>query len=236
MHTRVENSNTLQVYDGDGDQLMARDRGDRIDRITLIPDALPGRVPDRTPRLRIMWGQHLLEDLLAGRYRSLLCAVNTRDNSHGIIAQLAALLPTSQWDEKSITGYAAHFAAGDRKIKVLKFDMDMVEVLAVLRPAEMPYLTLPHLASAMRIVADMTNSQPRRRPSASVSFLGAHANMLTDGKRGEPSFETVLRTMYDAGYTGDVFPPPVLWHVGEVAVFARYPFATSLDTMRAGGF
>ena len=42
--------------------------------------------PDTTPRIRIMWGQHLLEDLLAGRYRSLVLAVNAEDNSSGIIA------------------------------------------------------------------------------------------------------------------------------------------------------
>ena len=36
-----------------------------------------------------MWGQCLLEDLLAGRYRSLVCAVNAKDNGHGIITELA---------------------------------------------------------------------------------------------------------------------------------------------------
>src|ERR1041384_2040109 len=125
-----------QMYDGDGDRLMREDRAQSPDRIILMPDALPSKVPDRTPRIRIMWGQHLLEDLLAGRYRSLVCAVNSKDNSRGIIAQLAELLPTSQWDEKSITAAAKQFSAagGDTRVKVLKFDMDIVEVLAVLRP------------------------------------------------------------------------------------------------------
>jgi len=225
------------VYNGDGDHLMRSDRGELADRITLVPDSLPGKVPDATPRIRILWGQHLLEDLLAGRFRSLVCAVNSRDNSRGIISQLAALLPTSQWDEKSITAYASHFAGRDNKVKVLKFDMDMVEVLAVLRPTESAYLTIPQLASAFRIVADMVSRNSQRLPSASVSFLGASANRLTDGRGAEPAFETVLQTMYAASYTGDVYPPPSLWQTaGEVDVFARYPFAKALDTMRAGGF
>ena len=225
-----------RVYDGDGDLLMHKDRAILADHVTLVPDAMPSKIPDKTPRLRIMWGHHLLEDLLAGRYRSLVCAVNTRDNSHGIIAQLAALLPTSQWDERSITAYAAHFAGRDAKVKVLKFDMDMLEVLAILRPAESPYLTLPHLAAAFRIAADMVAHNQRRLPSASVSFLGARANALIDSKGSEPTFETILRAMYDSGYTGDVYPPPCLWNVGEVGVFARYPFSKALDEMRTGGF
>src|SRR5438552_711670 len=92
-----------RIYNGDGDALMSRDRRDPGERIMIVPDALPGKTPQDRPHLRILWGQHLLEDLLLGRYRSLVCAVNTRDNSHGIIGQLATLLPTTQWDEKSVT-------------------------------------------------------------------------------------------------------------------------------------
>jgi hypothetical protein len=114
--------------------------------------------------------------------------------------------------------------------------MDMVEVLAVLRPADSSYLTIPHLTSAMRIVSDMVSRNSRRSPVASVSFLGAAANRMTDSRGVEPALETVLQTMYAAGYTGDVYPPPALWNVGEIGVFARYPFAKALDTMRSGGF
>jgi hypothetical protein len=224
------------VYDGDGDLLMHKDREELGDRVMLIPDAMPSKVPDRTPRIRILWGQHLLEDLLAGRYASLVCAVNGRDNSHGIISQLASLLPTSQWDEKAITAYTSHFGARDGKVRVLKFDMDMVEVIAILRPADKPHLTLPHLGQAFRIVSDMIAHNPRRLPSASVSFLGARANMLVDEHGREPSFEAVLKTMYDAGYHGDVYPPVSLWNAQDVGVFARYPFCKALDEMRAGGF
>jgi len=228
--------NSVRVYDGDGDLLMLKDRQDLGERITLVPDALPSKVPDRTPRIRIMWGQHLLEDLLLGRYRSLVCAMNGRDNTRGIISQLATLLPTSQWDEKSITAHAAHFSVPDGKVKVLKIDMDMVEVLAILRPAGSQYLTVDHLSHAMKIVADMIRSNTDRFPSASVSFLGAHANALVDRSGAEPSFETVLRTMHEAGYTGDVYPPPALWNVSDVGFFARYPFAPALDDLRSGGF
>ena len=83
--------------------MMQREDQDAGERLVLVPDAMPSKAPDRTPRIRLMWGQHLLEDLLAGRYRSLVCAVNAEDNSHGIISQLATLLPTSQWDRNSVT-------------------------------------------------------------------------------------------------------------------------------------
>ena len=100
-----------KMYEGDGDSLMQCDADSDFPRIMLVPDSFPSKVPDKTPRLRIMWGQHLLEDLLAGRYGSVVCAVNAEDNSHGIISQLASLLPTSQWDRNSITAHAKQFVA-----------------------------------------------------------------------------------------------------------------------------
>jgi hypothetical protein len=51
------------MYDGHGDSLMEREHEDLADRITIMPDAFPSKTPDTTPRIRIMWGQHLLEDL-----------------------------------------------------------------------------------------------------------------------------------------------------------------------------
>src|SRR4051812_6480420 len=148
-----------RIYDGDGDALMSRDGDERreVEHLLLVPDEAPSRsrVPDTKPRIRILWGQYLLEDLLAGRYQSLVCAVNSEDNSHGIIAQLATLLPTSQWDEPSITHHAATFdTAGDR-VKVLKFDMDAVEVLGILRPAGQHQMTMDYLAKAFKVVSQM---------------------------------------------------------------------------------
>jgi hypothetical protein len=224
------------MYNGDGDSLMMQQREDLAPGITLVPDALPSKVPDAKPRLRIMWGQHLLEDLLVGRYRSLICAVNAQDNSHGIIAQLAALLPTSQWDQRSITEYARSFAASGDRVKVLKFDMDMVEVLGVLRPAGSGHLSLKELSGAMKLVAEMIARKPGRMPSASVSFLGARANALVGPDGQEPSFEDVLRSMFEAGYSGDVYPSPAMWELGKMGVFARYPFPPSLEQLRAGGY
>jgi hypothetical protein len=227
------------VYDGDGDSLMQREHEELEDRILLMPDALPSKVPDASARVRILWGQHLLEDLLRGRYRSLVCAVNSQDNSHGIIAQLAALLPTSQWDERSITANAKQFSGpgpgGGDRVKVLKYDMDLVEVLAVLRPAHRN-LTIEDLRHAFKIVSDMIARKPGRIPSASVSFLGAHANKLvgTDGR--EPSFETVLRAMHEGGYSGDVYPSPQMWQLAKIGLFPRYPFPDTLDELRRGGF
>jgi hypothetical protein len=223
------------IYEREGDMLM-QEMSEHADRLILVPDSVPSKVPNTTPRIRIMWGQHLLDDLVAGRYRSFICAVNARDNSHGIISQLAAFLPTSQWDAHSITAFARHFDVDNGKVKVLKYDMDAVEVLAVLRPPDHDRLTLPDLSAAMRIAGEMLRSKPQRLPSASVSFLEARANVLVDGQGRTPSFEAVLKTMYDAGYTGDVYPSPALWRAAPTGVFARYPFASSLDSRRNGGF
>jgi hypothetical protein len=206
------------------------------DRVVLVPGQAPSRNPDAKPRLRIMWGQSLLDDVLAGRYRSIVCAVNGNDNSRGIIAQLATLLPTSQWDERSITQNASQFTAAPDRVKVLKFDMDIVEVLAVLRPPARSHFTVDDLSHAFQIVAEMIDRRPGRFPSASVSFLDARANALVDHAGQQPSFETVLRTMHQAGYMGDVYPPTSMWRVAPIAVFGRYPFPQSLDVMRTGGF
>jgi hypothetical protein len=227
--------NRPRIYEGEGDRLMEGRHDQSVDRIILVPDTLPSREPDPTRRCRIMWGQHLLEDLLAGRYRSLVCAVNAEDNSHGIITQLASLLPTSQWDEESITAHARRFAAAGGPVKVIKYDMDSVEVLAVLRPADRQSLTLMDLAAAFRIVTEMLRTRTDRLPSASVSFLGGRSNRLIGKGQAEPSFESVLQVMYEAGYAGDVYPAPAMWEAAPTGVFARFPFPSSLDRMRNGG-
>ena len=224
-----------KIYDGEGDRLMESLQVQ--DKIVLLPDARPSKVPDRTAKIRLMWGQHLLEDLLAGRYRTLVCAVNDQDNRRGIITQLATLLPTSQWDEHSITAHAKLFSQTSRNVpRVIKFDMDAVEVLAVLRPANHDHLQLEDLSLSMRIVTEMLSRRADRLPSASVSFLGARSNGLRDAQGNEPSLETVLKTMYEAGYTGDVYPSPSMWEVAPTPVYARYPFPSSLETIRHGGY
>jgi hypothetical protein len=225
-----------RIYDGEGDGLMRRDASHDVERLILIPDSYPSKTPDRKPRIRIMWGQHLLEDVLAGRYQSLVCAVNADDNSHGIISQLASLIPTSQWDRNSITEHARQFSAVGDRAKVIKYDMDMVEVLAILRPAKRPNLTVEDLSKSFKIVAEMVQRKPGRLPTASVSFLDARANALVDRDGKEPSFESVLRAMHDAGYAGDVYPSPSMWRAGETGVYARYPFTGALDQIRGGGF
>ena len=226
------------VYDADGDALMMREHEELADRILLMPDALPSKVPDNQRRIRILWGQHLLEDLLAGRYRSLVCAVNPEDNSRGIIAQLAALLPTSQWDERSITANAKQFAGtspgGVERVKVLKFDMDVVEVLAVLRPAQRN-LTTDDLANAFRIVSEMIDRKPGRLPSASVSFL-AHGRTCWSGRTEKSRASKPSCAMHQGGYSGDVYPSPQMWHLEKIGLFPRYPFPETLDQLRRGGF
>jgi len=231
-----QNAERPHIYKGDGDRLMQSRLHDAPDQIILVPDALPSKTPDKRERIRIMWGQHLLEDLLAGRYRTLVCAVNAQDNRRGVISQLAELLPTSQWDESSITSYAKQFAGGKERAKVLKYDMDVVEVLAVLRSANHASLTLNDLRAAFQIVEGMIEGKPGRMPSATVSFLGARANQLVGPDGKEPSFEEVLEAMYEAGYAGDVYPSPAMWSSAPIGLYPRYPFATTLDRMRQGGF
>ena len=220
------------IYDDDVDQLMAN--MGRSDRIVILPDQPSFKKTDAGRHLRIMWGQHLLDDLVAGCYRSLICAVNADDNSRGIISQVADLLPTSQWTGDSITRQAKVFARSN-KLTVVKYDLDVVEILALLRPAGHEKMTLTDLADGFRVVAEMIQRKPDRKPSAAVSFLGAHANALVDSTGKEPTFETVLRTMLEAGYEGDVYPAPYMWE-SATGVFARYPFPASIDRMRTGGF
>jgi len=209
-------------------------------KLLILPDASPSSKPDVTRRIRIPWGQHLLDDLLAGRYASLICAVNAEDNSHGIIGQLATLLPTSQWTPKTITDYAARFAEND-KVSVLKYDMDAVEVLALLRPAGREHLTLTDLSEGFTIVSEMIRRKTTRLPTASVCFLGGESNQIIDDQSldhpgQEPSFESVLRSMYEAGYSGDVYPAPWMWESYPTALYARYPFPGSLENIQHGGF
>ena len=231
----VKSSTTPRIYDGDGDRFMSVEREAPGERIVLVPDALPSRRADTRPHLRIMWGQHLLDDLVLGRYRSLVCAVNGQDNSHGIIGQLATMLPATQWDERSVTQYARQFITGDEKVKVLKYEMDMLEILAILRPSHSPNLTTEDLSTAFRIVAEMIRRRTTRLPTASVSFLGARANALVDEGGREPSFERVLKIMHDAGFYGDVYPSPGMWAIADVGVYPRFPFPRALDQMRDGG-
>ena len=73
--------------------------------------------------------------------------------------------------------------------------------------------------------------------SASAIDSGRSASIVVAIATGhEPSFETVLRTMHEAGYIGDVYPSPSMWRAGQTGVYARFPFTGALDQMRGGGF
>ena len=230
MNTRLAS----HIYEGTGDDLA--EQLDTGNRIILLPDAIvEQRGPDPLERVRIMWGQRLIDDLIGGRYRALICAVNAVDNSHGIINMLAERLPTSQWREQMITEFAKHFVQ-PHSATVVKFDMDRVKVLGLLRPSEHDHLTLDDLAAGFRIISAMLRGRPDRLPVASVCFLGARANQLVDQTGREPSFECVLRTMYEAGYRGDVYPAPWMWESAPRGVFPRYPFPDSFKQMCDGGF
>jgi hypothetical protein len=192
-------------------------------------------------RIRIQWGQDMLRDVIDGRYRSVICAVNEIDNAHGIIAQLVNLVTTSQWSVQTVTNYAKMFqqsvsihAAHDREPYILKYDLDSVMVLALLRPQGHHHFTLENLARGFQTVTKMLQGRPDRRPVASVSFLGAASNKLVGPDGVEPSFETVLRIMHESGYRGDVYPSPSMWSAGDTGVFSSFPFPESLERMRGG--
>lgn len=226
-----------RLYDDAADDLMRSEPA--TDYVTLLPGE-QGRLQAGT-RLRILWGQDMLRDVLDGRYRAVVCAVNDIDNSHGIIAQLVNLVTTSQWSVHTVTSYAKMFhesvhihAAHDHEPYILKYDLDSILVLALLRPQGRDHFTLQDLARGFQTVAKMLRGRADRQPIATVSFLGASSNRLLESDGREPTFETVLRTMHESGFRGDVYPSPQMWHAGEVGVFASYPFPESIDRMRGG--
>lgn len=233
-------SKPLRLYDDDADELMNSDKF--AERVTLLPSGIVGRGGADSPeRIRIMWGQDMLRDVLDGRYRAVVCGVNDADNSHGIVAQLVNLVPSSQWTVASVTSYARVFqesvgvhATNDREPFVLKFDLDSILILGILRPKGRPHFTLEDLSRGFRTVAKMLRGRRERLPVASVSFLNARVNRLvgTDGE--EPSFESVLRAMYEAGFRGDIYPAPSMWRLGHIGVFPSFPFPEGLAQMREG--
>lgn len=238
----AENDIAIRVYDDDGDRLMSS--ATFSERLTLLPET-PTTL-EREGRLRIMWGQQMLTDLLAGRYRAVVCGVNAEDNSHGIVAQLVDLTSTSQWTAKSVTSYAKmfteslaiHTAAEDREPYILKYDLDSMLILALLRPRGRDYFTLDDLSRGFKTVTKMLDGRRDRLPVASVSFQQARSNRLVRSADdpSEPSFETIVRTMYEAGFRGDVYPSPAMWSLGDTGVFPSYPFPAGLERMREGGY
>jgi hypothetical protein len=235
----------LRLYDDDADELMHSEKF--ADRVTLLPSGSVGSGgagsggAGATERVRIMWGQDMLRDVLDGRYRAVVCGVNDSDNSHGIVAQLVNLVPSSQWTVAAVTSYARVFqesvgvhATSDREPFVLKFDLDSILILGILRPKGRDHFTLDDLSRGFHTVAKMLRARRERLPVASVSFLNARANRLLTPDGNEPSFESVLRAMYEAGFRGDTYPAPSMWRQGHIGVFPSFPFPPGLDRMRTG--
>jgi len=230
-----------RLYDDEADLLLGSEKF--TDRVSLLP-AGPigvGVGPGAVERVRIMWGQDMLRDVLDGRYRAVICGVNDTDNSHGIIAQLVDLIPASQWTARGVTSFAKLFqesvtihAERDREPYVLKYDLDSILILGLLRPRGRDHFTLEDLSRGFATVVKMLRGRKERQPVASVSFLNARANKLLGPDGQEPSFEAVLRTMYNSGFRGDVFPAPAHWRFGHVGVFPSYPFPEGVEQMRQG--
>lgn len=230
-----------RIYDDEGDLLLQEDA--RADRVVLLPSGDPRTAGEGRDRMRILWGQHLLSDLIASRYRTAICAINDTDNTHGIIGELLQLVPTSQWNVESATTFARMFhesvavhAPHDHEPYILKFDLDRMLIMALLRPRDRDHFTLSDLARGFQTISKMLENRRDRWPAASVSFLGAKSNRLIGPDGNEPPFESVLRTMYEAGYRGDVYPSLGMWELAPTCVFASYPFPDSLKAMRTGGF
>ncbi|MDZ4756236.1 MAG: hypothetical protein SGJ11_17305 [Phycisphaerae bacterium] len=227
-----------RIYNDDGDQLMQIAKG--MEKIAIVPAGDPRTVAlDR--RIRIQWGQHLLDDITRSRYRVVICGVNDDDNSHGILSEILRLVPTSQWTLASVTSYAKTFRSAvqlhskeDREPYVLKFDLDRILVLALMRPQDRDHFTLEDIYRGFRTISKMLEGRMDRQPAASVSFLGAKSNRLVDHRGEEPSFEAVLKAMHAAGFEGDIYPAVQMWRNASVGVFATYPFPESLDRMRQG--
>lgn len=251
---------TVRLYNNETDTLVSPDLAP--DRVSLLPGE--GHAHDThgamsaTQRIRIMWGQDLFRDVIDGRYRTIVCGVNDVDNASGIVSKLVDTVSTSQWTSRAVTSYAKMFhesvavhAARDKEPYVLKIDLDSVLILALLRPRQRDHFTLTDLKRGFETVMKMVDGRRDRGPVASVSFLNARANKLIDDTQShsthssthastssntgrEPSFESVLSTMYHAGFRGDVYPPPAAWKLGHVGVFPNYPFPAGLTRMSEG--
>ncbi len=226
-----------RLYDDGADALMASDLSP--DRISLLPGR-SGKI-EAGRRIRILWGEDMLRDIVDGRYRAVICGVNDEDNSHGIVAQIVNLVTASQWSERTVTSYAKVFhesvdlhAAEDREPYVLKYDLDSILVFALLRPRGRDHFTLQDISRGFTTITRMLQGRRDRLPVASVSFLGARSNRLVGADGQEPSFETLLQTVYDAGFRGDMYPSPRLWQFGHVGVFPNFPFPEGLGRMREG--
>lgn len=235
----------VRLYDEETDHLVSAELAP--DRVSLLPGE--GRAHDThgsmstSERIRVMWGQDLFRDVVDGRYRAIVIGVNDTDNASGIISKLVDTVTTSQWTGRSVTSYAKMFqdsaaihAARDKEPYVLKYDLDSVLVLALLRPRNRDHFTLEDLSRGFATVTKMIQDRRERLPIATVSFLNARANRLVQSANDakEPSFESVLRTMFEAGYRGDVYPPPAAWKSGSVGVFPNYPFPEGIARMSEG--
>ncbi|MFG0251769.1 MAG: hypothetical protein ACF8NJ_02725, partial [Phycisphaerales bacterium JB038] len=177
-------------------------------------------------------------DLLSYKYRTFICGVNAEDISHSIISQIAENLPGSQWNTERILAHAKMFtqSIGSEDQLVIKYDMEAFEVLALLRPPGHEFFTLNDLKHGFEVVASMLEGRRERLPTASVCFMEGKSNRVIGDDGNPPSFETVARIMFEAGYRGDVYPSPGMWRLAPTGAFSSYPFPPSLDRMRAGGF
>ena len=159
-----------KIYEGDGDRLVEVPVSGQ--KVTILPSGDP-RTAEATRHIRVMWGQHLLDDVVEGHYRTLICGVNDSDNMRGILGEILKLVPTSQWTLSSATSYAKVFrtavsvhAKEDREPYVLKFDLDRILVLALLRPNGRDHFTLEDIYRGFRTISQMLDGPALLLPRA----------------------------------------------------------------------
>ncbi len=190
-------SSQIKLYDGDADDLMS---GDHAEQVSLLPgDPSPGFSAGE--RIRVPWGQDMLRDMLDGRYRAVVCGVNDEDNSHGIIAQLVHLVTSSQWTQQTVTNYAKVFqesvsvhAAHDHEPYVLKYDLDSILILALLRPKGQDHFTTADLARGFSTVSNGSCRMPATHPSAySAMSMPASCNPAQRSSRPWPVIRRLSR-------------------------------------------
>ena len=121
------------------------------------------------------------------------------------MGELLELVPTSQWNVQTATAYAKMFhesvavhAPHDKEPYILKFDLDQLLIMAILRPRDKEHFTLEDLSRGFGTVAKMLAGRRERLPVASVSFLGAKSNaIMGPNGSGKSTLALVL-----AGHSG----------------------------------
>ncbi|CAG0996128.1 hypothetical protein PHYC_02573 [Phycisphaerales bacterium] len=95
---------SLRLYEDEAESLFKSDLFP--DRGTLLPGE--GRSVSARERIRIMWGQDMLRDIIDGRCRTVVCGVNDSGNSRHR-RHLVELITAGRWSGRRVSIYARMF-------------------------------------------------------------------------------------------------------------------------------